>query len=168
MRETRLIITSRCAALIRALDGFLNAHVEYNGQSMLDFVLQQNSGNWNENTDRWLGKGLSLAEWSALFLDVLDCGHGDAPSDDLPYAERLEIIRLSVEKAIPDFPMIARMWDYYWDAWYERDEIGQLRNECLRVKADTSNTLALEGLNKLLAACDEALMNKSGLLLASD
>jgi len=63
---------------------------------------------------------------------------------------------------------MARIWDTYVDVSYQPQEIYQLRDECLRAKATTRNTVANRGLDKLLQACDEAIKAHSGLYFAAD
>jgi hypothetical protein len=110
-------------------------------------------------------------EWAALFKDVLRC----PVSLDQPYSpgdnlnERHEKFRLKFQQAIPEHPMLARIWDTYIDITYEPEEIGELRDECLKTQAiAASHPVALKGLSKLISACDEALRLESGLLLSSD
>jgi hypothetical protein len=64
--------------------------------------------------------------------------------------------------------MLGRMWDFYSDVWYSPEETTQLRGECLKVQASTSNPLALDGLAVLIQACHEASAVAVGLFLAAD
>jgi hypothetical protein len=114
---------------------------------------------------------LDGSEWIALFRDVLKCPMGiDQPfipgEDTRVWRERN---RLKFQKAIPNYPMLARIWDTFIDVTYEPEEVRQLRDECLQVRAiAASNHLAFEGLSRLISACDESLRLGSGLYLACD
>ena len=66
------------------------------------------------------------------------------------------------------YPKLGRIWDTYIDVSYQPQEVGHLRDACLRVKASTSNPVALKGLDKLIAACNEALSGGLGLSLVSE
>lgn len=113
-------------------------------------------------------KASSRAVWSAVFRDVLGYTGGEPfiPGDDLN--EWTQRHRLEFQRSISDYPMLARLWDTYIDVSYQPEEIGQLRNECLKVKAATSNRVAWQGLDKLISGCDEALKYGLGLHLASE
>jgi len=108
-------------------------------------------------------------EWIALFKDVLKCPMGTEItttnhailSDERPY-------QLKFVEALPDYPMLARMWNTFEDVIYESKEIPKLRDECLRVSSITANQQALFGLNKLLQACDEAIANQAGIYMSCD
>lgn len=127
---------------------------------------------WNYRTnevDRYL-EDFGGSEWIALFRDVLKCPMGiDQPlgagEDSREWRERN---RLRFQQAIPDYPMLGRIWDTYADVIYTPPEPAQLRDECLRVKARTSDVIAVRGLDKLILACDEALRDGVGVYLASD
>jgi hypothetical protein len=128
----------------------------------------QPSGAWNESTDRALAIFLDGAEWSALFRDALRTKDREplVAGEDLDkWRERQRVL---FQESIAEYPMLGRIWDTYIDVNYQPEEISQLRDECLRVKANTSNPVALRGLDKLVAACDEALKGTLGLSLLCD
>lgn len=135
----------------------------------LDFVLRPHpSGPWDDSADRTLPIFLIGDEWSALFRDVLHVKDPEpyvAAEDIEEYTERQ---RMLFQQSIAEYPMLGRIWDMYTDASYEPNEMSQLRDECLRVKASTSNVVAMRGLDKLLRACDEALEESLGLILFCD
>ncbi len=135
----------------------------------LMIFVRQDRAAWDNKTDHYLND-LDGSEWIAVFRDVLKCPMGMdesfTASDNLN--EWHERVRSKFQQAIPDYPMLGRIWDTYNDVTYKPEEIEQLRDECLRVQASTSNEKALAGLAKLLSACDEASKLGSGLLLACD
>ena len=135
----------------------------------LGFVFTRKLEGWDESTDRHPDiPDLGADNWSALFFDVLGCPESDSPVSGEDMTEYWERTRLKFQRAIPDYPMLGRIWDFYNDAWYAPEEVGQLQSECLKVQANTSNQTALEGLGLLLRACDEASADKLGIFLAAD
>ncbi len=120
------------------------------------------AGDWNETTDRLLPLFFEGREWSALFYDVLGCptAHPFIPNDKLEEWKQRQIIKF--QAAIPDYPMLGRIWDTYIDVTDEPYEVNQLRDECLKVKATTTNAIARRGLDKLLHACDDAVKYSFG------
>jgi hypothetical protein len=113
---------------------------------------------------------LKVAEWGALFFDVLGCppAMDEPPLPDESSEEWEERYYAKFEQAIPEYPMLARMSDVYGYATYLPDEVLALRDECLRVQTGTSNEQALSGIQTLLGACEEAVKLGHGLFLAGD
>jgi hypothetical protein len=101
-------------------------------------------------------------DWAALFVGVLD-----VPTSDWLHLSR-EAQRIEFRKALPEYPMLAEIWDIYADAAFLPEEVPQLRSECLRVKSETTQPEALKALRKLVYACDEAAKRGFCLLLSSD
>jgi hypothetical protein len=64
--------------------------------------------------------------------------------------------------------MLGRIWNTYGYASYRPEEIELLRKECVKIRATTSNELALAGLSKLVQACDNSSMLGRGILLIPD
>jgi hypothetical protein len=126
------------------------------------------SGAWNKSTDRALAIFFDGAEWSALFRDALHAKDRDPFVHGEAIDKWRERQRVRFQESIPDYPMLGRIWDTYIDVSYQPEEISHLRDECLRVKASTSNPVALRGLDKVIAACDEALKGGLGLSLLSE
>jgi hypothetical protein len=131
-------------------------------------VKRQPTGDWNEITDRRLPLFFEGPEWSALFHDVLHANDRDplVPGEAIDkWSERQ---RTRFQNSILEYPMLGRIWDTYIDVHYQPGEVSQLRDECLRVKSSTSNSIAISGLDKLIAACDDALKDRLGLSLLSE
>lgn len=126
------------------------------------------TGDWDEATDRRLLLFFEGAEWSALFRDALHAKDRDPFVHGEAIDKWRERQRVRFQESIPDYPMLGRIWDTYIDVSYQPEEITHLRDECLRVKASTSNPVALRGLDKLIAACDGALKGGLGLSLLSE
>lgn len=134
-----------------------------------ELVLRRDpSGTWDVITDRALAIFFEGGEWSALFTHVLQVKDRDPFLPGTATNKWRERQRVRFQKSIAEYPMLGRIWDTYIDVSYQPEEIPQLRGECLRVKASTSNTVALRGLDKLIAACDEALKDSLGLSLLSE
>lgn len=117
---------------------------------------------------RYLGTWLDGDEWEALFVEVLACPNINTivrfPSESTTDWE--DRYTLKFRQAIPDYPMLGRISDLFMYVSYMPEEIEQLRSECARVRSSTSNKKALNGLVKLLGACDEASKVGAGLVLA--
>ena len=135
----------------------------------LGFVLKRKLEGWDENTDQHPHiPDLDADRWGALFFNVLNCPEADPYIPGADINDHTERFRIQFQRHLSDLPMLGRMWDFYNDAWYAPEEIERLREECLKVQAGASNTLALEGLGLLLRACDEASAARLGLLLVAD
>lgn len=116
--------------------------------------------------------GFNGKEWFALFNDVLGCRliepFPSLQNENNPHAPGTKN-ELQLQQLLRDFPMLARISSLYDDVVYESAEVMQLRNECLALTPSaSSNQLALSGLNKLIAACEEALRSGASIILASD
>jgi hypothetical protein len=124
----------------------------------------------DQDTEEWTRlDNLEGKEWLAVFVNILHCpievDEPYAPGDSLDELD--ERIRLKFQRAIPEYPMLGRIWDTYIDIMYQQEEISELRDECLKVVAlASSNPVALQGLGKLIAACDEALGRGDSIMLA--
>jgi hypothetical protein len=110
---------------------------------------------------------LERSEWEAIFYDTLNCpvliDEPELPGES--EEEWHERFSRKFRQAIPDYPMLAEIWNPSFYISYEGEEIEQLRSECQRVGALTSSESALSGLGKLLAACGEASKLGYGILL---
>ena len=135
--------------------------------SGLDFLLVQNPDDWDESTDRQTNLALDYASWEALFFKVLGCPDTEfvegSNSDTWP-----EYWEEKFREAIPDYPMLGRISDYYQDVWYAPDELTRLRNECQSVRNRTNDEDAIRGLDTLIAGCNEAQQYNLGLFLGAD
>jgi hypothetical protein len=136
-----------------------------------------NPSSWHDTQSksaRWLNLSFGGAEWEALFHDVLNVPRVEHElqvegqnSEEKWKAIEIER-RLRFQQAIPDYPMLGRIHSLYDDVVYKRDEIKQLRAECIKVRNSTKNPLALKGLRTLTLACNKAMKLKMGLFFASD
>lgn len=120
--------------------------------------------------DHYLDPRLEGREWGALFLDVLKCPDtADVPRlTDEGNEDWQERYGAKFQQAIPNYPMLGRIYDTLIYVAYKPEEIGQLRDECLRLQSMTSDEKALSMLKKLIHACDEASKVRSGLLFVPD
>ena len=93
-----------------------------------------------------------------MYFDVLDADGGEYKKwvKEHPKEAQGSLPPIEFVNVVPDYPMLSRICGYLCDAVFELEEVEQLRQECLRVKATTSNPLALRGIKKLLRVCDEA------------
>ena len=135
--------------------------------SGLDFLLMRNPDDWDESTDRQTNLALDYASWEALFFKVLGCPdteRSEGESRDafqVRYAQRFR-------EAIPEYPLLGRISYFFHDVWYAPEELTQLRNECQSVRNKTNDKDAIEGLDALIAGCDEAQQYNLGLFLGAD
>jgi hypothetical protein len=131
------------------------------------FLLMRNPDEWNDSTDRQTNLALGYASWEALFFKVLGCPDTELVEGTNPDA-RDEYWEAKFREAIPDFPLLGRISDFFRDVWYDPAELAQLRNECQRVRNKTNDKDAIEGLDALIAGCDEAQQSNLGLFLGAD
>jgi hypothetical protein len=126
----------------------------------LTFYAVPNPTSWydtQKESAQWLDLVFDGADWDAVFHDVLGVpkvrAKGETKDGDL---------------GIHGYPMLSRLDDMYEDVIYKREEVGQLRAECIKVQESTQHPLALKGLQTFIRACDEALRLNMGLYLAGD
>jgi len=122
--------------------------------------------------DRMLPFGLNYQEWLAIFFDVLEVDQGryKAWVREHHFEPKKYFVREFDESsdALKDYPMLSRICGLYYDAIFEADEIEQLRQEVLQVKAATLNQLAVRGMEKLLRICADAQMLKLSIYLLAE
>lgn len=97
---------------------------------------------------------LLYKEWLEILFNAF---HMDKNFDD----SRLQEIRtrkalLTLSEELPGFPMFLRIKAIYYDAVYNEQEIGLLKEECNRIKLLTDDSTALDGINKILKICELA------------
>src|SRR5437660_251419 len=93
--------------------------------------------------DHILKLGIDYDEWHALRFDVL----GVDPEASRIWEKQFSNGETKDYLLIPGYPMLSRISDPYIDAAFDIAEVEQLWKECLRVRAITSNELALRGLD---------------------
>jgi hypothetical protein len=101
-------------------------------------------------TDRPLAMGIAAYELDAMF-DPLDAGWESRPGDG------------TAGPVIPAYPLLSRISDLTADALYERQEVSALLDECLQMQANTSNPVAIRGLDNLIRIARWAQKLKSGI-----
>jgi hypothetical protein len=110
--------------------------------------------------DRRLDIRMTYTEWLAIYFDALSLDktiydrwiqNGRDSAGESP----TEIVT-EFDEVIQGFPMPSRINEPYRDVVFKVHEIEDLRQECLRVKASSSNELASLGLEKLLMICKQA------------
>lgn len=110
--------------------------------------------------DRSLDLRLTYQEWLALFLDALavdKAGYEKWAAKRVVVGQRQPATLLTeIDEEIPGYPTLSRIRGPYHDVVFERDELEDLYSECLKVKGNTTNRLALRGIQKLLHVYDEA------------
>lgn len=128
-------------------------------------VLRSAIANTGRRTVEVLPLSFDGPEWSAVFERVLGTSYLD---EDLEINEWRRRQKAYFRESLPNYPMLARIWDTYIDVEYKPEEIVALKNECLSVQTKTQDPTALKGLSKLVTACDKALEKGMGLSLLAD
>jgi hypothetical protein len=72
------------------------------------------------------------------------------------------------DQATATLPTIRRFREECEGVVFSPEEVGALREECLKVRSGVDDLRALSSLEKLIRACDEALIEGSRLFFASD
>ena len=140
-----------------------------NGSLHLYFV--RDPANWHGEDRRdafYIELDFHSSDWEALFIDVLHFPGWDKYIKGDDVNELHERNRKRFEQTIPEYPMLARIFDMYKDYQFTPEELPWLREECLSVKSKTSNPQAIRALRKLIFACDEASRRGFHLLFICD
>lgn len=109
-------------------------------------------------------------DWEALLWNAL--GAGETKYDE--YVEGEDIVefhernRKKFQQSVPDYPMLARIYDMYEDYLYTPEEITELRSECLRLKTKLTEPNAVKALRKLIYACNEVSKTGCNLMFVCD
>jgi hypothetical protein len=76
--------------------------------------------------------------------------------------------RKMFQQSIPDYPMLARIFDMYEDYIYIPEEVIELRNECFHLKTKMTEPNAIKALRKLIYACTEVSKTRCNLMFVCD
>lgn len=137
-------------------DGFRN------GSHHLWIVCEPNWRPYDGGGDaRYLDLDFHTSDWEALFRLMLGC-----PEYDLNQTK--ERNRELFHQSIPDFPMLAEIFDNYEDYSYNGSDMERLRNECHLLLSRATHANGNKALRKLLYACDEAAKAGCALMLVCD
>ena len=108
-------------------------------------------------------------EWASLFFEDLGIK---------TYSEFVKVggtpefygsyISEQYAKLQENFPMISRMKDYYDDAFFSKDDIGELIQEIDSLEGFVKRQLSKNFLSQLLSACVIAQKNNAGIVLIAD
>lgn len=130
-------------------------------------MLMLNADDWNSKTDRHLGWDLSYDGWESLFFKSLNCPHTKyIQGEDIKlFEERCE---KNFQDAIPNYPLLGRISNYYKDVWYDKTEIDNLLEECRKLQTFVIDFSSLKGLDEIIRACMEAQKSNLGLFLGAD
>jgi len=102
---------------------------------------------------------ITYREWLAIYFDALGLeksGYEEAVAKRAFEGNKVPTFLTEFDEEIPGFSMLSRIRGPFHDAVFEADEVNALRQECLQVQPKTSNSMALEGMRKLLLICDRA------------
>lgn len=111
-----------------------------------------------------------IDEWEDLFQNVL---HAPIELERLAGEDRTAFLdrrkRLFQEDLTnKGYEMLGRVWYVFRDTFFTPPEVKKLLKECMELRQKTENKNALSALEKLIAACHEALKAQSGIFLACD
>lgn len=141
------------------------------GNGSLHLYLVRDPDNWHgeESEDAfYMDLDLHFCDWEALFIDELRFPGWDTYVEGDDVNEFNERNRKKFEESIPGYPTLNRIFDMYEDYEFAPEELPRLREECLMVKARTSNPKAVKALRKLVLACDEASKRGFSLVFICD
>ena len=132
-------------------------------------IMKDPYGEWvPEFGDHNTKEELHIDEWAELFFDVLKCPDREKYRFDEDFTMFEERQRELFQSAIPEFPMLSRISEWYIDIRYLAAEVEELLAECKTIKQRTRKKLALDMLDKLIETSEDAIRHKSGLFLAAD
>jgi hypothetical protein len=116
--------------------------------------------------NRRLRYSLTHEEWLALFFDALgvDKSGFDKWATSHPGEAQFSTIGRFTEE-IPTYPMLSKIQSDLDDVVFEKHEVPTLELECRRAVEETSNSLALRGLSKLLCMCEMAVESRLNIYL---
>jgi hypothetical protein len=121
------------------------------------------------NEDKVLPYGLSYQEWFELYFNVLSVGKTgyDEWAKENPEEAKRSVLG-EFDEDIDGYPLLSRIKGARYDIVYKAQEVKSLREECLKVKTNTTNAVALRGLEKLLHICHEAEVSGLNIYLMSE
>ena len=131
----------------------------------LDVVISKDPFGQLQVGDRQIGISFGNDEWGSFFFETLkatfvsiDEGEG-SDSYDVRY-------QTAFEESLKDFPLLARISDYYQDAAFGPDEIDQLEEELNRAAKLEMTDHAKAFLDGMLLTCRMAKEESKGILLS--
>lgn len=134
---------------------------------MIDFSVMKDPK--DENT-WWDAGGITEEEWDNLFYGSFGCfmGMNEPYIDGEPIENWEERVRTKFQSAIPNYPLLGRMWQIDSEYWYSPEEIKKLLEECLSALDKVSDQSARNALEKIVRACNEAILHNGGLSVVGD
>lgn len=139
------------------------------GNGTLHIAVVHDPAQWSEDAgDRDIRICFNSDDWESVFLKSLHCPVREPYSQGEDVNDWKERNRICFQRAIPQFPMLGRIFDMYEDYLFTPSEVEQLRAECLKAKAVALNPRANLGLRKMIHACEVASKDGFHLLLSCD
>ncbi|MBP7415968.1 MAG: hypothetical protein WBC19_02575 [Pyrinomonadaceae bacterium] len=135
----------------------------------LDVALMKDPfGSWSpENGDRNTDIAFADGEWYSFFFDTLGAVRLEREYgvryDDAFYARD----DLAFKESLKEYPLLARIEDFYQDAFFAAGEISALRDELNRAESFTLTESGKVFLNGMQAACEIAAQKNLGIRLLS-
>ncbi len=139
------------------------------GNGVLDILAVKDFNDWSETSEnRNLKVCFNQNDWEAVFVGTRQCPKWQPYIEGENVFEHKERNRKLFQQSIPDYLMLGRIFDMYEDYIFNPEEVGKLRQECLKATPLASNSAASLALRKLIYVCDEALKDKFYLEFSCD
>ncbi len=139
------------------------------GNGVLDILVVKDFDDWSETSENRNPKVcFNQNDWEAVFIDTFHCPSVQPYIEGENIFEHTERNRKLFQQSIPDYPMLGRIFDMYEDYIFNFEEVGKLRQECLKAMPLASSSAANLALRKLIYVCDEAIKDKFYLEFSSD
>ena len=121
-----------------------------------------------EDGDRYLDFYFEADEWENFYLKELKAEFAEHRAD-LSYAENRQLQRDTWNKSLLSYPYLARVSDNYGE-WFDfqQNEIQPLLDECSSLQGKINDAHAQSFLDKMTAACNEALQSNLAIALFCD
>jgi hypothetical protein len=134
----------------------------------LDVALVKDpNGKWPpDHRLQLLNIDFSYPEWESFFFEGLGAAQA-RPFDDEPWGDFFDRRPFEFRESLTEYPLLARIDDFYQDAYFAESEIPFLEDELLRASDLKLNEDAKSFLAGMLAACKAAASEKMAIRLLS-
>jgi hypothetical protein len=134
----------------------------------LDIALMRDPlGEWRpEVGDHHTDIAFSDPEWGSFFFDTLKASLVEYLENE-PYKDYITRYEAAFRDSLPDFPLLARISDFYQDAYFAPGEIEQLEEELNRVAKLSLTADGRAFLYGMLRGCRMAKDEGMGIALLS-
>jgi hypothetical protein len=100
--------------------------------------------------------GITYDEWQEIYVNLIKI-ENLLPKNKIAYTTYEGYTKiLGIMGKIPKYPKMSKIRSGGIDVFFERNEIKQLKTECLELEKIATNSVALRGLDKLIRTCELA------------